>query len=633
MITTNPTLLAMPIAVNGTKNTIPATQAAAGDGLLSQSTGFPPETALPLGAGGKAPTREDFNGALNLLSDIAFYAQKGWFFQFDDTQAYFAGCVVRDTTDGVLYEAINDVAAGGDVPSSDSDNWKKFFPVGKTIGEIFPYAGTSQPPGALLCNGAAVSRTMYPDLFDEIGTKYGSGDGSTTFNLPNLLDAALMNGAYTKTKYETAGSATFTASKTGWYKITVKGAGGGGGGGLYTNLAAAGGFGGGEGGTTIAYEKMSAGQTASVVIGAGGAGGTKGTPAPGIGVDGGDTTITINTSVYVGGGGSGGGKAGGGIGGDGTIVGAAGNVSEYSTTSYMSFGGSGGGAGGGAYSVKGGRYGGGGAGGDAVVNSAASTTDGGKGGDGYAWIEYIGASEPYFIQAFNASTDPALVDLTQIAQDLANKLTREQTPAFNKVDVVTVSGTYTAPVTGWYRITVKGGGGGGNGARGSVTAVAGAGGGEGGTTIGYEKMTAGQTASVVVGAGGAGGAANLGPGGNGGNSTITVNSNTYTGGGGGGAGGGGNRGRGGTGDIPGACGNGGDTNYMPTSAGTMTMSGGSGGGSGAGQGGANAIGEDGTNGCGGGGGGCAAGNSSTQYAGGKGGDGYAWFEYFDPSLM
>ena len=67
---TNPTLLTMPIAENGQKNTIPATQAAAGDGLLSQSTGFPPETALPLGAGGKAPTREDFNGAFNFLSNI-----------------------------------------------------------------------------------------------------------------------------------------------------------------------------------------------------------------------------------------------------------------------------------------------------------------------------------------------------------------------------------------------------------------------------------------------------------------------------------------------------------------------------------------------------------------------------------
>ena len=42
------------------------------------------------------------------------------------------------------------------------------------------------PDGWLLCNGAAVSRTTYANLFAVIGTKYGTGDGSATFNLPNL---------------------------------------------------------------------------------------------------------------------------------------------------------------------------------------------------------------------------------------------------------------------------------------------------------------------------------------------------------------------------------------------------------------------------------------------------------------
>ena len=42
------------------------------------------------------------------------------------------------------------------------------------------------PEGWLECNGAAVSRTKYARLFKKIGTKYGAGDGSTTFNLPNL---------------------------------------------------------------------------------------------------------------------------------------------------------------------------------------------------------------------------------------------------------------------------------------------------------------------------------------------------------------------------------------------------------------------------------------------------------------
>ena len=125
-MTANPTLLSMPLAQNGQKNVIPETQATAGDGLFSQSTGFPAETSLPLGAGGVAPSREDFNGMANLLGGVAYYAQKGWQFQFDAGQEYFAGCIVRDTTDGKLYECLNDVAAGGSVPSADSVNWREF---------------------------------------------------------------------------------------------------------------------------------------------------------------------------------------------------------------------------------------------------------------------------------------------------------------------------------------------------------------------------------------------------------------------------------------------------------------------------------------------------------------------------
>lgn len=54
------------------------------------------------------------------------------------------------------------------------------------IGTILSYGGTTAPNGFLLCNGAAVSRTTYSDLFAVIGTSYGAGDGSTTFNVPNL---------------------------------------------------------------------------------------------------------------------------------------------------------------------------------------------------------------------------------------------------------------------------------------------------------------------------------------------------------------------------------------------------------------------------------------------------------------
>jgi microcystin-dependent protein len=52
-------------------------------------------------------------------------------------------------------------------------------------GMIVPFGGTTAPSGTLLCNGAAVSRTTYANLFTVIGTAYGAGDGTTTFNVPD----------------------------------------------------------------------------------------------------------------------------------------------------------------------------------------------------------------------------------------------------------------------------------------------------------------------------------------------------------------------------------------------------------------------------------------------------------------
>lgn len=53
-------------------------------------------------------------------------------------------------------------------------------------GLVFPYAGTSAPSGYLLCDGSAVSRSTYSALFTAVATTYGTGDGSSTFNVPDL---------------------------------------------------------------------------------------------------------------------------------------------------------------------------------------------------------------------------------------------------------------------------------------------------------------------------------------------------------------------------------------------------------------------------------------------------------------
>lgn len=53
-------------------------------------------------------------------------------------------------------------------------------------GMVMHFAGTVAPSGWLVCDGSAVARADYADLFSAIGTVYGAGDGSTTFNLPDL---------------------------------------------------------------------------------------------------------------------------------------------------------------------------------------------------------------------------------------------------------------------------------------------------------------------------------------------------------------------------------------------------------------------------------------------------------------
>lgn len=56
------------------------------------------------------------------------------------------------------------------------------------VGSIQAYGGTTAPSGWLLCQGQAVSRTEYAELFKAIGATFGGGDGSTTFNVPDLRE-------------------------------------------------------------------------------------------------------------------------------------------------------------------------------------------------------------------------------------------------------------------------------------------------------------------------------------------------------------------------------------------------------------------------------------------------------------
>ena len=81
------------------------------------------------------------------------------------------------------------------------------------VGSYIQFAGSQAPAGFLVCNGGGISRTTYSALFAVIGTTYGSGDGSTTFNLPNLTDRFLQ-GSSTSGTVKNAGLPNITGASS-----------------------------------------------------------------------------------------------------------------------------------------------------------------------------------------------------------------------------------------------------------------------------------------------------------------------------------------------------------------------------------------------------------------------------------
>lgn len=100
------------------------------------------------------------------------------------------------------------------VQSEIANKADKYMPTGAVIW----YAGNSVPTGYLYCNGSAVSRTTYADLFAVIGTTFGAGDGSTTFNLPNLVDKWIKGSGTVGTELE-AGLPNITGNLGGTMKM------------------------------------------------------------------------------------------------------------------------------------------------------------------------------------------------------------------------------------------------------------------------------------------------------------------------------------------------------------------------------------------------------------------------------
>jgi microcystin-dependent protein len=91
------------------------------------------------------------------------------------------------TTTGIGNAAIqNNLSVGGSLNVGGSLTVRSAPLAIVPTGAVLAFAGSSAPSGFLVCNGDAVSRTTYAALFAVIGITYGQGNGSTTFNLPDL---------------------------------------------------------------------------------------------------------------------------------------------------------------------------------------------------------------------------------------------------------------------------------------------------------------------------------------------------------------------------------------------------------------------------------------------------------------
>lgn len=94
-------------------------------------------------------------------------------------------------------------------------------------GDLKATARATAPPGWLLCDGAAVRRDTYPALFTAIGTTYGAGDGTTTFNLPNLKGRCIVMRDAAQVEFDVLGESggakthVLTAAETPAHTHTV----------------------------------------------------------------------------------------------------------------------------------------------------------------------------------------------------------------------------------------------------------------------------------------------------------------------------------------------------------------------------------------------------------------------------
>lgn len=197
---TQPTIFDDEPATSAEVNSIPQT---GGADVLDLTKLWPDAFEVPLSAGGLPVLRKDMNALFAAVLQNIYFMQIGGIYLYQADKIYTVGTRVLHGTEFYKCIQVNGPATSAGIVAPDSTTgaecWDRLVCASQIettpAGIIVPFGGDVVPSGYLDCNGAAVSRTGKARLFAAIGTKWGAGDGSTTFNLPNLNDGSFLKGS------------------------------------------------------------------------------------------------------------------------------------------------------------------------------------------------------------------------------------------------------------------------------------------------------------------------------------------------------------------------------------------------------------------------------------------------------
>lgn len=148
------------------------------------------------------PFMEDFNAIDFVYSYMLCYLFQMGIPEYDASTTYYEDSVVQIA--GQMYTSLADNNTGN-APASSPASWLPGVPGTEVTGVVKDYGGDVAPAGYLICDGSAISRATYAALFTVIGTKFGAGNGTTTFNIPDCRERVTVGYKSGSTEFGTIG--------------------------------------------------------------------------------------------------------------------------------------------------------------------------------------------------------------------------------------------------------------------------------------------------------------------------------------------------------------------------------------------------------------------------------------------